>query len=257
MKAAVVIPTLNAASNGRWEQVLNAVNRQSCPGLRKIVLDSSSDDETCATARLHNWETLRLNRKNFNHGKTRDRIAKILHKRGFDTVVFLTQDCIPASPDSISTLINFLWSNDISGCYGRQLSNKKCSLNQWQRNCFYPETSCIKTAADLIRKDSRAVFFSNAFSAWKTEDIQKAGGFPETDFGEDTLLALHILQQGGKTGYCADATVLHDHSDNLMDLFHRGMQIGKFHRKHPEIRQQALQNWLKLCKLTNLFQQKL
>ena len=240
MKTAVVIPTLNAASDGRWEQLLEAVNGQTCPGLCKIVLDSSSTDDTCAVARLHNWKTLRLNRKNFNHGKTRDRIAKILYKRGFDTVVFLTQDCIPASPDSISTLIDFLWNNDISGCCGRQISNHKRTLNGWQRSYSYPEKSCIKSSSDLAKGDGRAIFFSNAFSAWKTKDVRNAGGFPETAFGEDTLLALRILQLGGKIGYCAEAAALHDHSDNLTELFRRGMQVGKFHRCHPEIRELAL-----------------
>ena len=231
MKTAIVIPTCNAVRRGVWEKVLQSVENQKNCDICRIVLDSSSEDSTCLLAAEYGWKIIRLHRENFNHGKTRDRICRILYKRGFESLVFLSQDAILETPDSLAGILDFLHSNHLSGCYGRQKSSRD-TLNSWQQKMFYPENSHIKSYADFTREGLMAVFFSNAFSAWNLKEVIKYGGFPKTDFGEDTLLAFQVITRGGKLGYCSESSVVHEHSNSLRSLFVRGLQIGLFHKEH-------------------------
>jgi len=235
MKTALVIPTLNAAKKEKWQEVLAAIAMQDFALTRKIIIDSSSDDETCAIAKSFGWECRRIERREFNHGRTRDAIVTELAQTGIDMVAFLSQDVILADPDALREITGFLWNNSIAGCFGMQRACNEHSLNAWQRMRCYPEKSEIRTMKDVHERGMTAVFFSNAFSAWKTAEVIRYGGFPETDFGEDTLLAAGVLNQGGSVGYCAEAVAFHDHPNTPAAIFLRGMQIGVFHRKHPEL----------------------
>lgn len=239
---ALIIPTLNAVSRGIWRDVLSAIAQQDCHNLIKIIVDSSSDDDTCAIASEYGFRTLRIAREKFNHGETRDRICQILHKKGIECVVFMSQDVILDNPRSLSILLDYLKNHNISGCYGKQISIHENTLNWWQRQRCYPEKSDIRNSRDLFTDGLRAVFFSNAFAAWKIADVIKHGGFTKTNFGEDTLLAFQILKSGGSIGYCADSIVRHEHSNAFTELFLRGWQIGDFHKKHPEFQKMIWQS---------------
>lgn len=235
MKCAVVIPTLNAVRQGYWQEVLNALASQTIQIDLKVIVDSSSTDQTRALALAYGWKCIGIHRSNFNHGLIRTRMLHYLHRRGFDTVVFLSQDVIPVAPDSLEKLTCFLWGHNIAGCYGKQINQHEHSLNAWQRNRCYPDQSCVKSISSVAEDGLMTAFFSNAFSAWKIETALAYGGFEKTNFGEDTLLAVRILSAGGKTGYCAQAVSRHEHANHLPGLFLRGFQIGSFHRSHPEL----------------------
>ena len=143
MKCAVVIPTLNAVRQGYWQEVLQSLASQTIPIDLKVIVDSASTDQTRAFARAYGWKCIGIHRNNFDHGLTRTRMLRYLLRCGFDTVVFLSQDVIPAAPDTLEKLIRFLWEHDIVGCYGKQISPRKDSLNAWQRRCCYPDHSCV------------------------------------------------------------------------------------------------------------------
>lgn len=238
MKTAIVIPTLNAVKRGLWSQVLEAVERQTMSLEQKIVIDSASDDQTCSVAESYGWKCWKIARKDFNHGLTRAWAIRELAKTGIDTVFFLSQDVVLETPDSLRLLTIFLWNHPIAGCYGKQRSLHEHTLNAWQRKRCYPEKSTVKNLDNVPQTGLMTIFFSNAFSAWKTTEIIRYGSFRETDFGEDMLFAADILKQGGAIGYCSEASVIHEHSNTPLSLFIRGVQIGNFHRKHPELLQQ-------------------
>ena len=233
MKTAIVIPTFNAVKNGVWREVLDALALHNGEVCWKIIVDCASGDETCSMASSYGWQCFYHKKERFDHGRTRNRICRILHRKGVENVIFLSQDVVLNTPDAVQHLLDFLHENDVAGCYGRQLTSEENSLNAWQRRKSYPEESYVKNAQDLKIEGAGAAFFSNAFSAWKTADVIRYGGFPETVFGEDALLAYQVLLQGGKIGYCAEAVVIHDHSCAWHALFYRGLQVGRFHRKHP------------------------
>lgn len=234
-KTALVIPTLNAVQRGVWDEVLSSVAKQDIPNLLKIIVDSTSDDDTCSVASQYGWRIFKITRTKFNHGDTRNRICKILQKKGIKNVIFMSQDVILTHPSSLSILLKYLDDNSISGCYGKQISTNENTLNGWQRQRCYPDESNIRNFQNLAVDGLNSVFFSNAFSIWKIADIVKYGGFTRTNFGEDTLMALSVLKASGRIGYCAEAIVKHEHSNAFVDLFLRGWQIGDFHKNHPEL----------------------
>ena len=235
MKTALVIPTLNAVKRGFWYQLLRSVDEQTLPIDLKLVIDSESNDQTAELAVTRGWKCLRIHRAKFNHGDTRRRIVEGLHRRGFDTVIFLSQDAVLSEPRALSKLTSFLWNNRVAGCYGKQISLHEHTLNAWQRERCYPDYSRIKTQADIGRDGLMASFCSNAFSAWKIPELIRLGNFPKTTFGEDMLMAASVLEQGGAIGYCCDAIVIHEHSNAPGELLKRGWQIGRFHHEHPEL----------------------
>ncbi|MBQ7206469.1 MAG: glycosyltransferase family 39 protein [Lentisphaeria bacterium] len=235
MKSAVVILACDAVSRGVWNEALDAVSHQDFRPDARIVIDSGSADGTAEAASARGWRVVPVRRRNFDHGLTRSRVVRFLYRHGFDTVIFLSQDVVLASPRSLGFLAEFLHAHPVAGCYGRQ-TGRKGGFDARQRACFYPAVSRVKTLADAPELKTMTPFFSNAFSAWKTAEVVRLGGFPRTMFGEDMLLAARVIASGGAVGYCAEAEAIHEHPETLRALFLRGLAVGRFHREHPELR---------------------
>ena len=238
MKTAIAIFTSNAVKRGIWNEVLDAVDRQAFQPDERIVVDSESDDRTVPIAIEHGWTIRSVRRKDFDYGSTRNDIVRELQTRGFDAVVFLSQDVVLHSTDALGKLVEYLLDNDVAGCYGRQIDTRQHSLGAWQRERCYPEVSRIKTLADVPHLKLMTPFFSNALSAWRIAAVTDLGGFPGTMFGEDMLFAAKVLNTGGAVGYCSDAVAVHEHPETMRSLFLRGWKIGIFHRLHPELLRQ-------------------
>ena len=68
-RIGVVIPTLNAGS--QFHKLLEQIDSQTCPLACKLILDSSSTDDTREVAAQHGFEVMLIRRKDFNHGQTR------------------------------------------------------------------------------------------------------------------------------------------------------------------------------------------
>ena len=231
MKIAVAVPTRNACS-GRWEEVLRAVDAQDLQPELKLIVDSESADGTRAAAAAHGWRCLRLRRDRFNHGGTRSRIVRILHGKKFDAVVFLSQDVVLLRADSLRKLVECLERTGAAGCFGRQFAGAGGAFLEWQRAKCYPAESYLRTGADVGEYGLMTAFFSDAFGAWNIPIVMKYGAFPETDFGEDALLAGKALLNGESIAYCAEAECLHEHRDDFRGVWSRGRMVGKFHRRH-------------------------
>jgi len=235
MKTAIVIFTCNAVSRGVWDKVLDAIDRQDFKADERIVVDSASDDRTVPMALERDWQVMHILREDFDYGLSRNRILRHLQERGFDAAVFLSQDAILASPDALGRIVGFLRDHPVAGCYGRQLDTRRHSLGGWQRELCYPEISQVKTLADAPRLKMLTPFCSNAFAAWKIAEVLERGGFPSVMFGEDTLFAAKVIEDGGAIGYCAESAVVHEHPENVSSLFLRGRAVGEFHRHYPEL----------------------
>ncbi|HNA21801.1 MAG TPA: glycosyltransferase family A protein, partial [Agitococcus sp.] len=101
-RVGLVVPTLNAGD--MWPAWLAAVIGQNYPLHRKLVVDSSSTDNTIQLAQANGFEVLTIARIEFNHGATRQMAAEYLSD--CDLVVFLTQDAILAQQDAIEKLVS-------------------------------------------------------------------------------------------------------------------------------------------------------
>ena len=94
---------------------------------------------------------------------------------------------------------------------------------------------CTDVAYDMFRmlkdKGIKTAFLSDSFSAYKKTLLNKIGGFPDVNFGEDTYVAAKLLMNGYKTAYCAEAKVYHSHGYSLLQDYKRSKEIGQFHKQ--------------------------
>ena len=229
-KVAVLIPTLNAGKN--WDSVLNQITLQRFKVHSIIIIDSESDDNTIATALKYKAEIVTIERSEFSHGYARDKLIRMYP--GFDIYLFFTQDALLASPLSIGKLVAAFNDPDVGVAYGRQIPNSNATLFEVNnRNFNYPETSITRSASDVSTYGFKTIFCSNSFAAYRSTAYANAGGFSlDCFFGEDTLLAAKMIENGWKIAYKADATVYHSHNFTLKEEFKRSFEIGMFHKEN-------------------------
>ena len=101
MKIGLVIPTYNAGE--KFISLLESIEQQSYEIERKVVIDSNSTDETVCLAKRYDYEVIRIAKKEFNHGRTRQLAVEYLSD--MDIVIFITQDVIFADACGIERLV--------------------------------------------------------------------------------------------------------------------------------------------------------
>ena len=188
------------------------------------------------------WEKLsdamevhHLTKEEFDHGGTRARAAELSDA---DVMVFMTQDAMPADRELLAELLKALdQEENIAAAYARQLPNAECSfVERYTRAFNYPDTSLVKTKADLDKYGIKTFFCSNVCAAYKKEIYEKQGGFVRrTIFNEDMIYAGGLIQAGYGIAYAAEARVIHSHNYNCMQQFHRNFDLGVSQAEHPEI----------------------
>lgn len=232
---AICVPTLNPGKRfARWLQAtLPALN-----GARLLVIDSSSDDDTVALARAAGAEVVVIKRSEFDHGATRD---MALRRLATDIVVFMTQDALPASTETISHLVSTFKDASVGAAFGRQLPHDDATPIAAHARLFnYAPTSYTVGLADASRMGIKTVFLSNSFAAYRRDALLGAGGFPHgLILAEDMLAGARLLKAGWRLAYCADACVKHSHNYSLLEEMRRYFDIGVLHG-----RERWLLEWL-------------
>lgn len=235
LKIGLCVPTFNAGEE--WREWLRAYSLQESRIDVSLVIDSSSNDATVVLAEKSGLNVYQIDKASFNHGATRQFGVGLMP--GIDIVVFLTQDAILASPDSIARLLSAFDNPDVGAAYGRQLPRKKAGFIEEHSRVFnYPQTSRVNSLDDSRELGMKTAFISNSFAAYRCEVLQKIGGFPsKTIMSEDTYVAAKMLLSGWRIAYCADAVVYHSHDYSYLEEFRRYFDIGVFHSKEPWLRQ--------------------
>jgi rhamnosyltransferase len=219
---SVIIPTRNAGRH--FPELLESLKLQTVP-CDVTVIDSSSSDGTAAVARAHGARTILIDRKDFDHGGTRNLGAR---SSSGDPLIFMTQDVLPANERVVENLLRPLQAADVALCYGRQTASEDAApLERFARAFNYPEKAGIKGRDDISSAGIRTFFFSNACSAARRKEFEDAGGFPEkTIMNEDMLLASVLILKGYKVAYEPSAIVYHSHCYSLNEQFERYFDIG-------------------------------
>ncbi|HOJ78852.1 MAG TPA: glycosyltransferase, partial [Bacillota bacterium] len=99
---AVVIPTLNGGE--ALKKLLSSLKQQTLLIKRVLIVDSQSNDDTVEYTKSLGFEVLPIERKNFNHGGTRQQCFELLSES--DIVVFLTQDVQIADSHALENLVH-------------------------------------------------------------------------------------------------------------------------------------------------------
>lgn len=225
---SIIIPTYNAGKE--FEKLALMIKKQTVNMKQVLVIDSTSTDETVKIANKYNFTVEIIPKSEFEHGKTRQ---YAIEKTTTEIVVFLTQDTLLYDEFSVEKLVQCLISDEkIAAVYGRQMPYENTGiLGRFARLYNYPSISKINNFDDRKAKGIKTAFLSDSFSAYKKTLLNKIGGFPDVNFGEDTYVAAKLLMNGYKTAYCADAKVYHSHDYGLVEQYKRSKEIGKFHRQ--------------------------
>ena len=238
MKCGLIIPTLNAG--GQFKKLLGQVLTQSLP-TEKLIVDSQSTDGTAELAKKIGLEVLTIERKNFNHGATRQfALEHLLKKFPLDVIIFLTQDVLLRDEQSLAKLVKVFGEDKSVGlAYGRQLPHENATNEaKFLRAFNYPPESQLRSFDDRKVFGLKTAFASNSFAAYRVEALQSVGGFPSNvPLCEDMYVAAKMLMNGLKIFYAADAQVYHSHNYTAAQEFCRYVDIGKFHAQESWIRE--------------------
>jgi rhamnosyltransferase len=147
-------------------------------------------------------------------------------------LVYLTQDAVLDTPDSLARIVGHLTSaSDIGAVCGRQLPHRHASpIAAHARLCNYPAISRVVRRNATQGLGIKAVYMSNSFSAYGRDALTAVGGFPSaTIFGEDMLTAARMVLAGWAIAYSGDATARHSHDYSILQDFRRAFDIGVMH----------------------------
>jgi rhamnosyltransferase len=222
----IIIPTLNADT--QFGELLEALNTQTLRAEEILIIDSTSTNGTAELAQNHGYRVLKINKRDFDHGTTRNfGVAQT----DSEFVVFLTQDAIPANKHMLAELIKPMKTDpSIAICYGRQLPKPDATpLERFAREFSYPAESILKTSADIKTLGIRTFFCSDSCSAMRRAIFEEVGGFEgSVSTNEDMLFAARAMRAGYGVYYCAQAQVYHSHNFSFSDVFKRYWRIGIF-----------------------------
>lgn len=227
MRVALIIPTRNAGAY--LERLLPALACQTLQPDEFLVVDSSSRDDSVVRLCEAGARVEVIEPGQFNHGGTRRWASQQVEA---DVLIYLTQDAIPATPETFARIVSALYGEpDIGVAYGRQLPHADAGLLGAQSRRFnYPPVSRTKRLADAGELGIKTCFSSDSFSVYRRNALEAVGGFPEDVIGsEDAYVAARMLLAGYAVRYAADAEVHHSHDYRMLEEFRRYFDIGVFY----------------------------
>lgn len=229
---SVVIPTLNAA--GEIDELLTIIEAQTLRPFDILVVDSSSEDDTADKVAKHpRVDFVRIERKDFNHGSTRD---MALRRTTGDFVCFLTQDVVPASSRYLEMLVEpLLDDSSVALVSGRQLPKANARrFEQLVRDFNYPDTPSVRSKCDLKKYGIKTFFASDTCSVYRRTAYLECGGFDHVNTNEDMLMAAKFIASGMKVAYEPRAEVYHSHNLTPSQQFDRNRAVGFFLETHAD-----------------------
>lgn len=230
----IVVPVFNGGS--RWREAAAALRRAVPDPAMVTIIDSNSTDQSDEVALGHGFQVERIDPRTFNHGRTRQSaVDRFCRDRRF--VIFLTHDAVIEGWRSLGALIDSFSDPSVGAAYGRQLPHRHARPFEAHFVLFnYPPRSDTRSLADAGRLGIKAAYISNSFAAYRTAALKECGGFPgHLILGEDTFVALKMLEAGWRIRYCAEAPVRHSHGYTIGQEMRRYFDFGVLHAQLPQL----------------------
>lgn len=237
-KVDVIIPVYKP--DHKFLTLIERLEQQSVPVNRIIVINTEQKyfDRliygTSFQKDHHNVIVKHISRREFDHGKTRNRGVQCSDA---DYFVMMTQDAVPADEFLLEELLKPFGKERVAAAYARQLADEDSSeAEKYTRSFNYPDSSTIKTKADLERLGIKTFFCSNVCAAYNRKIFDELGGFVKhTIFNEDMIYAAGAVEAGYGIAYAAEARVFHSHDYSCSEQFHRNFDLGVSQAQHPEV----------------------
>lgn len=232
---SLIVPTYNAGE--RWQAWIVAYQQQTRKADKVVVIDSSSTDNTASLAEAAGFDVHQIPQQDFSHGGTRNLATTYCQES--EILIFLTQDAILATPDSLEKLITVFSQQTVAAACGRQLPHTDAILLAKHARLFnYPLQPMLKSRQDIAKLGIKTVFMSNAFAAYRRSVFDEMDGFhPHLILSEDMELAARMVLADYKIAYCSDACVYHSHNYSIREELQRYFDIGVFQAEQPWIQQ--------------------
>lgn len=234
----VIIPTYKPDET--FKHLVDMLEKQTMEINRIIVLNTEEKYMealhigTRFLAEHKKLSIFHLSRKEFDHGRTRNRGAA---KSEADIIIFMTQDAVPADAYLIENLVKPLQNKTVACSYARQLAAKDATVTEQLTRTFnYPDKSSLKGKVDKEKLGIKTYFCSNVCCAYNADIFRDLKGFVNhTIFNEDMLYAAKVVEHGYQIAYAADAKVIHSHNYSGKQQFHRNFDLGVSQAEHPEV----------------------
>lgn len=235
LKIALIIPVYRPSY--LFYQLLESIKEQSLYPDEIVIVHSKMDTDLKLSIKLEKMNICEIDVRSFNHGGTRQMAIDNLITT--DIAVFLTQDAVLATKDSLKNIIA-AFNDQLVGCaYGRQLPHRGASVFAAHARLFnYPCEDQIKSLKDASTLGIKTVFISNSFAAYRISALSEVGGFPtDVILSEDTFVAAKMVLREWKVAYVAKAEVYHSHDYSIIQEFKRYFDIGVFYCNEKWIRE--------------------
>lgn len=240
--ASVVIPSLNGGP--RFKDCLEALTGQDLEGgFEIIIIDSDSKDGSAELAENYG-RVIRIDKKEFNHGLTRNRGISEAKGRA---VALLVQDAVP-DPGWLTPLVEAALRPGVAGAYSRQRPRRDCPpfirarLERWSASRTEAEEKRLSGVEELLSlpmgERIRRLSFDNV-SSCVNKEVWRAHPFRERRFGEDALWSREVQLAGYAVVYEPGSVVEHSHDNSLWYEFKR---VYLDHRNWREVAEGSLFN---------------
>ena len=237
-KIDIIIPTYKP--DRKFLTLIERLEHQSVPINRILVINTEQKyfDRliygTSFRKDYHNVIVKHISKREFDHGKTRNRCVQ---QSDADFFVMMTDDAVPADKHLVEELLKQVHRDGVAVAYARQLAGKDSSeAEKFTRKFNYPDKSVVKTKADLPQLGIKTFFCSNVCAAYNRKIFDELGGFiKHTIFNEDMIYAAKAVEAGYGIAYAAGARVFHSHNYGCREQFCRNFDLGVSQAEHPEV----------------------
>jgi glycosyltransferase involved in cell wall biosynthesis len=190
-----------------------------------IVVDSGSSDGSVRAARAAGASVHEIAPERFTHGRSRNLGARAAQG---DTLVFLSQDAIPADRGWLAHLVAPLRTqDDLAGVYGRQLPNPDAIPPEvYFLDFLYGPRPRRQQAAGQHELSMDTTLFSNVNSAMPRSVWARFPFAEDIVMSEDQEWSRRALLAGLAIAYEPDAAVRHSHAYTPLIAFRRFFDSG-------------------------------
>lgn len=181
-----------------------------------------------------NVELININKKDFDHGATRNLCAKYLKS---SHLLFMTDDAVPYDDKLSENLLSSFNDDKVAVAYARQIPREDSKLKEkYTREFNYPDYDIVKELSKEKEYGIKNYFCSNVCAMYDKKIFDEMNGFEENIIlNEDTFYVYKVINNGYKVKYCSKAKVIHSHDYTYKEQYRRNYEIGISQEEKSEI----------------------